>query len=551
MLDDAFSYVATPAGSRTFWPESMAQLRGAAADASAGARGTHGLARIAAIALTVRACSAWSLFTWLIVLFTGTVSGELPFRTAHGALIALIGGALVLRWVGLLLSVGRTPRPMRDLRSAVDRIPGSLGALPSALSARVRQGPKRVSVRPLLWAGLLSVAVLATALIDHSPDTQMTAPAVAAALFTLVVLWLICIQVLVQRGWERTAFRVPLALTVTMQGRAGRTIDASPEGVAIELPLASAAPTEPAHAQDLDTQMHSGHAVNVTIELDDRTTESIDATVAWARRTHRRDLVGLRLDLDASNRSAWAAQVLRAVTSPGADSFECATPATQGVHEHSGADVGAAASDAARADDRGAGSPHRPHGGRAETMTASGAGPSGPTFATRCFDAAGIVLTVGLSVLLLAVLGGAMMNLQAAVVRSGSMTPTIAQGAVVISESVPVASLQPGDVITRPAEGANGTVTHRLVSATREGDLYRMQTRGDANETSETWTIPADARLQRVRWVVPSVGDAVSLLRSNLAIVLGAVLIVGLLIAALRIPRRRAGSPATQNPAPA
>lgn len=634
VCDDAFAFVASPAGPRTFWPESIAQSRGAAADASAGARSSHGLARCAALALTVRSCSAWSLVTWLMVLFTGTMSGELPFRTAHGALIALIGGALALRWAGLMLSVGGTPRPMRDLRSAVDRIPGSLGALRSAFTARVRPTPRRVSVRPLLWAGLLSAAVLATALVDHSPDTQMTPPAVAAALCTLVLLWLICIQVLVQRGWERTAFRVPLSLSVTMLGRVGETIDASPEGVAIELPLPGSAPSatllaatatagsaqeraatsedatehdaterdvtaqttttpsatvgsspeqaaaEPVAAEraagrsnsaavELDrtrgvqAPMHPGDVVSVSIELDDQTTRQVAATIAWTRRTQRRDLVGLRLDLDASNRSAWAAQLLRAVSSPATDRPRNDEPPTRAARPRLAIDTptttsgtiatepaATPGSEAAETADRELADTRRARPGRSRTARAPMATGAGPTFATRCFDVAGLVLTVGLSMLLLAVLGGAMLNLQAAVVRSGSMTPTIAQGAVVISESVPVASLRPGDVITRPAEGSNGTVTHRLVSATREGDQYRMQTRGDANETSETWTIPADARLQRVRWVVPSVGDAVSLLRSNVAIAVGAVVVVGLLIAALRIPRRRTGSHVGQHATP-
>jgi len=158
---------------------------------------------------------------------------------------------------------------------------------------------------------------------------------------------------------------------------------------------------------------------------------------------------------------------------------------------------------------------------------------------SRALDVVGLGATVLLSIVLLAVLGGAMLGLQAAVVRSGSMTPTIAQGSVVVSESVPVSSLRPGDVVTRPAEGAAEPVTHRLVSATRQGDTYLMQTRGDANESGETWTVPADSTLPRIRWVVPSIGDGIALLRSHLAVVLGLVVIGGLLIAALRLPARR------------
>ena len=81
-------------------------------------------------------------------------------------------------------------------------------------------------------------------------------------------------------------------------------------------------------------------------------------------------------------------------------------------------------------------------------------------------------------------------------------------------------------------------MTHRLVSSTPQGHDLLMQTKGDANESGETWTVPADSSLQRVRWVVPSVGQVIALLRSNLVVVLGLVLIAGLLGAALRLPSR-------------
>lgn len=507
---EPLAMVASPAGAHTFWPQSMAHQRGAAADAADAVRSTRGVARLAALAFATRACFAWSMVAWLVVLFTGTISGELPFRTAHGSFAALVGVTLLLRWIGLYRSVGQSVHPLQDLRATVDRVPGSLAALPSAVTGRVVRTSARVSVRPLLWAGLLSAAVLATGLVDHTPGTRMTTPAVAVALLTLVLLWLVCIQLLVQRGWERTTFRVPVALSAHLDGRRGRTVDASPDGVAVELlhddgmsrrGSGSTGDDAGDDAGDDDAPAGlpaAGQRVVVTIDLDDGTETTCDATVAWSHHGHRRDLVGLMLDLDPSTRSAWAAQVLRAAEA-------------------------------------------HPERGAIATTTPQRAAP-------RALDAAGLVLTVVMSVVLLAVLGGAMLGLQAAVVRSGSMTPTIAQGSVVVSESVPVTSLRPGDVITRPAEGPSEPVTHRLVSTTRQGNELLVQTRGDANQSGETWTVPADASIQRIRWVVPSIGQAIALLRSNLVLVLGLALIAGLLVAALRVPGRpvrRAPRPGT------
>ena len=518
-VDQPLALVAAPAGARTFWPESMAQQRGSAADAADAVRSGRGTARRVALGLLVRDCFAWSMLTWLLVLFTGTVSGELPMRTANGAFPALVLAALLLRWVGLYRSAGRTPHPFRDLRATVDDVPGSLAALPSAITGRVGRGPSRVAVRPLLWAGLLSVAVLVTALVDHSPDQPMTAPAVGAALLTLVLLWVVCIQVLVQRGWERTSFRVPLSRPARLDSREARTVDVSPEGLAVELPRVGSGdtPGDPATGDRSGPAPSGlpaiGSTTRVGVELDDGSSTDMDAAVMWTHHGHRRDLVGLRLELDESSRPQWAGLVLHAAETA------------------AGVQLAAEPGRTTRSPRTTRSTDRTP--GPAATATAGVSGRS------RALDVVGLGATVLLSIVLLAVLGGAMLGLQAAVVRSGSMTPTIAQGSVVVSESVPVSSLRPGDVVTRPAEGAAEPVTHRLVSATRQGDTYLMQTRGDANESGETWTVPADSTLPRIRWVVPSIGDGIALLRSHLAVVLGLVVIGGLLIAALRLPARR------------
>jgi len=530
-VDQPLSLVAAPAGAHTFWPESMAQQRGSAADAADAVRSGRGTARRVALGLLVRDCFAWSMLTWLLVLFTGTVSGELPMRTANGAFPALVLAALLLRWVGLYRSAGRTPHPFRDLRATVDDVPGSLAALPSAITGRVGRGPSRVAVRPLLWAGLLSVAVLVTALVDHSPDQPMTAPAVGAALLTLVLLWVVCIQVLVQRGWERTSFRVPLSRPARLDSRDARTVDVSPEGLAVELTRVGSGdtPGDPATG-DGSGQATSGlpaigSSTRVGVELDDGSSTDMDATVVWTHHGHRRDLVGLRLELDESSRPQWAGLVLHAAETAAGVQLAAEPGGTTRSPRTTHSTARTHSPRTTRSTDR---TP-----GPAATATAGVSGRS------RALDVVGLGATVLLSIVLLAVLGGAMLGLQAAVVRSGSMTPTIAQGSVVVSESVPVSSLRPGDVVTRPAEGAAEPVTHRLVSATRQGDTYLMQTRGDANESGETWTVPADSTLPKIRWVVPSIGDGVAVLRSHLVLVLGLVVIGGLLIAALRLPARR------------
>lgn len=499
VVDDVLSLVATPASATTSGPDAFAQQRGAAADAAGAFRTAHGTARLRALLMVARESFAWSLPTWLLVLFIGTVTGELPFRTAHGAVPALYAVVLVLRWYGIRRSLGIPLRPMVDLRSTIERVPGSLAALPSALTGRVIAGRRRVSVRPLLWAAVLTVAVLVTALVDHGPDARMTVPAATAALLTLVASWALCIQVLAERGWERTTFRLGLSLPARVGPCRARVLNGSPGGMAVSL-------EEPPGTHRPGAPLQRGDHLDVDVTLDDSRTVVIGTQVMWAGTGPDGTIVGLAVEgaggstRDDSAASAWAAQLLRVAAGP---------PPV------------AADAPVSRATDNGA----RP-------------------LPERIGDAAAIGLVAVLSVALLAVLGSAMLGLQVAVIRSASMTPTIGQGSIVISESIPVRALAPGDVVTRPASGDQGPVTHRLVSAHRSGATTTVVTRGDANTTTETWSVPTRSTLQRVRWSAPSIGEAVSAARSNTGVAVGAAVVVGLLVVAVRSPRRRERRPA-------
>lgn len=491
LVDDVVAFVASPSSPRTFWPDSFAQQRGAAADAAAAVRESRGTDRLLALLVVARESFAWALPTWLACLLIGTTTGELPIRTAHGAVPVLFGVVLTLRWLGLRRSLGLPLRPVTDLRSMLERIPGSIAALPSTLTARVRPGPRKVSVRPLLWATILTVAVLSTALVDHGPEAAMTVPAVIAALGTLGVLWMLCIQVLAERGWERTTYRLDLSLPARIGPFRGRVINGSPAGIAVAMPTSD------------DTRWSAGDRVDATVELDDGTTTEVSASVVWVRGTQRGRTLGLSIveprHLSATERAdaaealgTWTAQLLRSATCP-VDPLAIEAPTAVGRR------------------------------GR---------------WYERLGDLLGIGLAALLSLVLLAVLGAAMLGIQVAVVRSASMSPTIPQGSVVLSRSVAVSGLRPGDVVTRPRDHDHDAVTHRLVSVRDAGGgNVSVTTLGDANDAAETWDIPADSAIQRVVWTVPAVGEIVSAIRSNLVVALGAALVIGLVVIAVRVPR--------------
>ena len=111
--------------------------------------------------------------------------------------------------------------------------------------------------------------------------------------------------------------------------------------------------------------------------------------------------------------------------------------------------------------------------------------------------------TLGTAALLAApnVVGG-----HAFTVMSGSMTPTIRTGDVVLDERIRPLQAHIGDIVTFKDPKKPRLLTHRLRSVRRQGDKLLMVTKGDANNTVEKWVVPVRGQIGRVRYRVPKVG---------------------------------------------
>ncbi len=93
------------------------------------------------------------------------------------------------------------------------------------------------------------------------------------------------------------------------------------------------------------------------------------------------------------------------------------------------------------------------------------------------------------------------------VVLSGSMTPTLGIGDVVIDRTVGVLDVRIGDIITfRDPIHKKRTVTHRVQDMRVEAGSITFTTRGDANTSDETWKIPTSGKVGRVVLRVPKLG---------------------------------------------
>lgn len=145
-----------------------------------------------------------------------------------------------------------------------------------------------------------------------------------------------------------------------------------------------------------------------------------------------------------------------------------------------------------------------------------------------------LALAIGLLAVLLA---GSLLGYRALTIRSGSMTPTIRVGDVVVDTSVAPLAVRPGDIVTfrDPAIGQQ-LVTHRVVSMHRAGKVVDFVTKGDANLVTERWSVPVSGHLGRKVFLIPGLGRVVAALSAK-AVRVFALTLAALFIAVLGLRR--------------
>jgi signal peptidase len=122
----------------------------------------------------------------------------------------------------------------------------------------------------------------------------------------------------------------------------------------------------------------------------------------------------------------------------------------------------------------------------------------------------------------------------AVVVLSGSMEPALAPGDVLIEEQITPANARIGDIVTYREPGSDRYITHRVRSVQTNGDKVVVVTKGDANNATERWQIPADGKVGVPMRRIPLLGYLITYSRTPAGIV--ALLLVPLFtLAALEL----------------
>ena len=117
------------------------------------------------------------------------------------------------------------------------------------------------------------------------------------------------------------------------------------------------------------------------------------------------------------------------------------------------------------------------------------------------------------------------------IVLSGSMTPIMLPGDMIVVEKVNPTDLKVGDVIAfqEPGGKPNTVFTHRIIDVRDNGTLS-FQTKGDANNVQDDFRTPADNVKGKLIFVIPYLGWLPSMAKNKVVFFATIILPVSILI---------------------
>ncbi len=155
------------------------------------------------------------------------------------------------------------------------------------------------------------------------------------------------------------------------------------------------------------------------------------------------------------------------------------------------------------------------------------AGRTGPVLST--------VLLLVAAMLLVAVLAGMANGLRIRVEQTGSMAPVLQPGDLVVIQQTPLSAIRVDDVIGVRGPGG-AVIVHRVKRIDGAGaGALRVTTQGDANPSSEQWTLQRGSEVALVRGTVPAAGAVVDAVKGPLVAVI--VMLAALILAGSQLRR--------------
>ena len=147
--------------------------------------------------------------------------------------------------------------------------------------------------------------------------------------------------------------------------------------------------------------------------------------------------------------------------------------------------------------------------------------PNKKTYSPRTAITIGVILILSTLFIWYIILPSAQGSTHFLIVLSGSMSPTIKPGDIVVSIHVNPEEIREGDIITfKDQNNQKNCITHRVVNILRddEGNIY-FRTKGDANEDPDINLVPSSLVIGRVTLVIPYLGYLPTFAKSKLGFI--------------------------------
>lgn len=116
-----------------------------------------------------------------------------------------------------------------------------------------------------------------------------------------------------------------------------------------------------------------------------------------------------------------------------------------------------------------------------------------------------------------------LLGLEAYVVTSGSMEPSVPEGAILYNQDLVTSQLEVGDVITyipNPNQSDADRITHRIIRVNQTEDSRQFKTQGDANLDPDPGWVSDYQIIGQELFTIPYLGYMVRFLSSPITLIL-------------------------------
>ncbi|CUP48255.1 signal peptidase type I [Clostridium baratii] len=104
-------------------------------------------------------------------------------------------------------------------------------------------------------------------------------------------------------------------------------------------------------------------------------------------------------------------------------------------------------------------------------------------------------------------------------VLTGSMSPTINPGSLIIVKEMDSNEINEGDIITFKGSSTSNLTTHRVVKVIEKNNNIKFQTKGDANDVLDPMLIDGNLLVGKVILDIPYIGKVMSFINQYRAII--------------------------------